>query len=373
MSEDADIRLESVTKRFGDQTAVDDLTLSIPRGEFYALLGPSGCGKTTSLRMIGGFEDPTSGKVYLGGDEVTQLPPYKRDVNTVFQSYALFPHLSVENNVGFGLERKKVGKGDIKTRVGEALEMVQLGQFAQAQAGAALRRPAAARRARPRAGQPPAGAAARRAARRARPAPAQAAPAPAQADPAGRRHHVRARDARPGGGHEHGRHDRGHARRQDRAGRRRRRPLRAPADRVRGQLPRRLEPDRRAHDAPATTATRRRRRTTARRSTSRPTGSARTAATRSRSACGRRRSPSPPPEPTSRAATTCCAARSSSPRSWASRSTTSSASAGGEELTVFQQNLDGAEPDSLGAGREVQLSWDPQHTFVVAGGAESDG
>ena len=86
MSDDADIRLESVTKRFGDQTAVDDLTLSIPRGEFYALLGPSGCGKTTSLRMIGGFEDPTEGKVYLGGDEVTQLPPYKRDVNTVFRS-----------------------------------------------------------------------------------------------------------------------------------------------------------------------------------------------------------------------------------------------------------------------------------------------
>jgi spermidine/putrescine transport system ATP-binding protein len=129
MTSDADIHLESVTKRFGDQTAVDDLTLSIPRGEFYALLGPSGCGKTTSLRMIGGFEDPTEGKVYLGGDDVTQLPPYKRDVNTVFQSYALFPHLSVENNVAFGLERKKVSKADVKTRVGEALEMVQLGQF----------------------------------------------------------------------------------------------------------------------------------------------------------------------------------------------------------------------------------------------------
>jgi spermidine/putrescine transport system ATP-binding protein len=110
-------------------TAVDDLTLSIPRGAFYALLGPSGCGKTTTLRMIGGFEDPTAGKVYLGGDEVTQLPPYKRDVNTVFQSYALFPHLSVEKNVAFGLERKKVGKSDVQTRVNEALEMVQLGQY----------------------------------------------------------------------------------------------------------------------------------------------------------------------------------------------------------------------------------------------------
>jgi spermidine/putrescine transport system ATP-binding protein len=129
MTSDADIHLESVTKRFGDQTAVDDLTLSIPRGEFFALLGPSGCGKTTSLRMIGGFEDPTEGKVYLGGDEVTQLPPYKRDVNTVFQSYALFPHLSVEKNVAFGLERKKVSKAEVKQRVDEALEMVQLAQF----------------------------------------------------------------------------------------------------------------------------------------------------------------------------------------------------------------------------------------------------
>jgi spermidine/putrescine transport system ATP-binding protein len=110
-------------------TAVDDLTLSIPRGAFYALLGPSGCGKTTTLRMIGGFEDPTAGKVYLGGDEVTQLPPYKRDVNTVFQSYALFPHLSVEKNVSFGLERKKVARSDVQTRVNEALEMVQLGRY----------------------------------------------------------------------------------------------------------------------------------------------------------------------------------------------------------------------------------------------------
>ena len=129
MSTDADIRLEAVTKQFAETTAVDDLTLSIPRGAFYALLGPSGCGKTTTLRMVGGFEDPTEGRIYLGGDEVTNLPPYKRDVNTVFQSYALFPHLSVEKNVSFGLERKKVSKADVASRVGEALEMVQLGQF----------------------------------------------------------------------------------------------------------------------------------------------------------------------------------------------------------------------------------------------------
>jgi spermidine/putrescine transport system ATP-binding protein len=123
---EADIRLENVTKRFGDAVAVDDLTLSIERGTFYALLGPSGCGKTTTLRMIGGFEDPTEGVVYLGGQAVTDLPPYKRDVNTVFQSYALFPHLSVERNVGFGLERRKVSKAEVRRRVGETLELVQL-------------------------------------------------------------------------------------------------------------------------------------------------------------------------------------------------------------------------------------------------------
>ena len=128
---EADIHLDSVSKRFGEMTAVDDLTMSIPRGSFYALLGPSGCGKTTTLRMIGGFEDPTEGKVFLGGSDVTQHPPYKRDVNTVFQSYALFPHLSVEKNVAFGLERKKVGKSEALKRAHEALELVQLGHLAK--------------------------------------------------------------------------------------------------------------------------------------------------------------------------------------------------------------------------------------------------
>ena len=322
MSNDADIRLESVTKRFGDHTAVDDLTLSIPRGEFYALLGPSGCGKTTTLRMVGGFEDPSAGKVYLGGDEVTQLPPYKRDVNTVFQSYALFPHLSVERNVAFGLERKKLGKAEVKSRVDEALEHGAARPVRQAQAGAALRRPAAARRARPRARQPPARAPARRAARRPRPAPAQAAPDPAQADPAGGRHHVRARDARPGGGHEHGRHDRGHERGQDRAGGHRVRPLRAPADRVRRQLPRRLQSRRRP---PAGLEQRHLDRRDARRRhaarADRPDRAA-----RHRRGQGRRPAREGHPLPRRRrrrpAATTSCAARSSSPRSWASRSST---------------------------------------------------
>src|SRR3954447_11531450 len=120
-----DIRLAGVTKRFPETVAVDRLTLAIERGAFYALLGPSGCGKTTTLRMIGGFEDPTEGTVYLGGRDVTDLPPYKRDVNTVFQSYALFPHLDVQHNVAFGLERKHVNKDDAKKRVADVLKLTQ--------------------------------------------------------------------------------------------------------------------------------------------------------------------------------------------------------------------------------------------------------
>ena len=120
------VRLEGVTKRFGDFTAVDSLTLDIERGEFFTLLGPSGCGKTTTLRMIAGFEDPTEGVVLLDGDDVTGLPAFKRPTNTVFQSYALFPHLSVERNVAFGLQRQGVGKDEVRSRVAEELERVGL-------------------------------------------------------------------------------------------------------------------------------------------------------------------------------------------------------------------------------------------------------
>jgi spermidine/putrescine transport system ATP-binding protein len=126
---EVDVRLERVTKRFGDVAAVDDLSLDITEGEFFSLLGPSGCGKTTTLRMIGGFEDPTYGTVYLGGRDVTDLPPYKRDVNTVFQSYALFPHLNVRENVAFGLRRRKVDKADIGTRVTDIMKLVDLVGF----------------------------------------------------------------------------------------------------------------------------------------------------------------------------------------------------------------------------------------------------
>lgn len=122
----SDVRLEKVSKVFNDATAVDGVDLQINEGEFFSLLGPSGCGKTTTLRMIGGFEEPSSGRIYLGGTDVSDLPPYKRDVNTVFQSYALFPHLDVHENVAYGLKRKKVASGEITQRVEEMLELVDL-------------------------------------------------------------------------------------------------------------------------------------------------------------------------------------------------------------------------------------------------------
>jgi spermidine/putrescine transport system ATP-binding protein len=126
LSAAVDVRLDGVTKRFDDVVAVDDLSLAIEQGTFFALLGPSGCGKTTTLRMVGGFEEPTDGRIELGGADVTGLPPYRRDVNTVFQSYALFPHLSIHENVAFGLRRKRVGRDEIGRRVAEMLELVGL-------------------------------------------------------------------------------------------------------------------------------------------------------------------------------------------------------------------------------------------------------
>jgi spermidine/putrescine transport system ATP-binding protein len=120
------VRLEGVTKAFGDLLAVRDLDLDIGRGRFFTLLGPSGCGKTTTLRMVAGFEQPTSGRVLIEGANVAGLPPYRRPTNTVFQSYALFPHLSVGGNVAFGLKRKRVPKDEIDRRVRSELERVGL-------------------------------------------------------------------------------------------------------------------------------------------------------------------------------------------------------------------------------------------------------
>jgi spermidine/putrescine transport system ATP-binding protein len=125
-SEPADVRLDRVTKEFDDVVAVDAISIDVPPGSFFALLGPSGCGKTTTLRMIGGFEEPTSGAIYLGDRDVVGLPPYKRNVNTVFQSYALFPHLTIFENVAFGMRRQGVKGDQLAGRVREILRLVDL-------------------------------------------------------------------------------------------------------------------------------------------------------------------------------------------------------------------------------------------------------
>ena len=124
-----DVELIGVSKNYGTARGVEDIDLRVVHGEFYSLLGPSGCGKTTTLRLIAGFEQPDKGRILIGGRDVATLPPYRRDVNTVFQHYALFPHMTVEENVAFGLQEKKVPAGELKRRTAEALEMVQLGHL----------------------------------------------------------------------------------------------------------------------------------------------------------------------------------------------------------------------------------------------------
>ncbi len=129
-----EIQLEELTKAFGEHVAVAGIDLEMPPGEFFTLLGPSGCGKTTTLRMIAGFERPTSGRIVLDGSDVANTPPHQRNVNTVFQSYALFPHLDVAKNVAFGLKYHKLSKQERAKRVGEALELVNLTEFAHRKA-----------------------------------------------------------------------------------------------------------------------------------------------------------------------------------------------------------------------------------------------
>ncbi|MFO7590657.1 MAG: ABC transporter ATP-binding protein [Acidimicrobiia bacterium] len=126
-----DIRVSGLTKRYGDVVAVDAIDLEIPAGEFFTMLGPSGSGKTTTLRMIAGFEIPDEGTIELGGEDVSRLPPYDRPVNTVFQDYALFPHMTVQQNVEYGLMVKRVSKGERRQRAADALEMVRLGGYGE--------------------------------------------------------------------------------------------------------------------------------------------------------------------------------------------------------------------------------------------------
>ena len=214
-----DIEFRAVTKRFGDLTAVNAVSFQVRKGEFLSLLGPSGCGKTTSLRMIAGFEQPDEGEILIGGVDAVGTPPYRRDVNTVFQQYALFPHMSILDNVAYGLKQKGVGKSERYARAREALELVQLtgrdkhrptmlsgGQ----QQRVALARALVNQPARP---------AARRAARRARPQAPQGDADRAHPHPGAGRDHLHLRHPRPGRGAVDVRPDRGHVQRRDRAAR----------------------------------------------------------------------------------------------------------------------------------------------------------
>ncbi len=129
-ADDSVVRLDKVRKQYGSFVAVHEADFSIGRGEFFAMLGPSGCGKTTTLKMIAGFEEPTSGRIILEGDDVSDVPPHKRNVNTVFQQYALFPHMTVFDNVAFGPRSKKLNDDEVTRRVREMLEVVRLSEFA---------------------------------------------------------------------------------------------------------------------------------------------------------------------------------------------------------------------------------------------------
>ena len=238
----AAVSLRGLRKRFGTVDAVSGVDLDIADGEFFAMLGPSGSGKTTVLRMIAGFEQPTAGTVLLGGRDVTRVAPFDRDVNTVFQDYALFPHMTVAQNVGYGLRVKGIGKAARQRRVAEALAMVRLDEFGDrkpAQLSGGQRQRVALARAlvnRPRVLllDEPLGALDLKL--------REEMQSRAEADPARGRHHLRVRHARPGGGADHERPGRGVQRRPNRTGGHPGRRVRAPELRVRGRLRRHVEP-----------------------------------------------------------------------------------------------------------------------------------
>ena len=236
------IEINDLCKMFGDVVAVNHIDLVMESGEFFSMLGPSGCGKTTTLRMIAGFEEPTSGEVLLDGVDLSHTPPHKRPVNTVFQNYMIFPHLSVHENVAFGLRRQRCSRSEIRHRVARARSSsCSSAELANRKPSSALRRPAAARRAGASAGPAPSSSAARRAARRARRKAATAAANGAQGAPAARRDHVRVRDPRSGGGAHDERPNRRHEPRNRRADRYSAGGLRRTDNRVRRRLPGHLQ------------------------------------------------------------------------------------------------------------------------------------
>ena len=195
----ATVELQQLQRVFGDVVALDGIDVSIASGEFVSLLGPSGCGKTTALRLIAGFDRPTSGRVVVDGSDVTGVPPNKRGMGMVFQAYSLFPNMTAERNVEFGLRIRKEQGSARRGRVAELLDLVGLEPCGQALPAPALRRDAAARRAGPRARDRAARAAPRRAALRARREGARAATRGDSAHPDPAWHHDRLRHARPGG------------------------------------------------------------------------------------------------------------------------------------------------------------------------------
>ena len=239
------VRLRGLTKRYGQVTAVDGIDLDIREGELLTLLGPSGSGKTTTLRMIAGFELPTDGTIHLDGVDVTGRPPFERDVNTVFQDYALFPHMDVADNVGYGLRVRKVPRAERRERVADALAQVRLEGFGDRRpselSGGQRQRVALARALvnRPRVLllDEPLGALDRKL--------RQEMQVELKAIQARGRHHLRLRDPRPGGGPDHERPHRRAPRRAHRAGRRPGRGVRAAGDPVRGRVHRHLQRARR--------------------------------------------------------------------------------------------------------------------------------
>ena len=303
------------------------------------MLGPSGSGKTTTLRMIAGFELPDAGTVELGGRDVGDLPAYDREVNTVFQDYALFPHMTVAENVEYGMRVRGVAKDERAERRDEALEMVRLDRLRRSQALRALRRPAPARRPRALDRQPAAGAAARRAARRARPEAARADAGRAQADPGRGRDHVRLRHPRPGGGADDVGPDRRLQRGPDRAGRHAGRGLRDAGQRLRRRLRRRLERAR-ARRAPVHDPARED-------AAARDRGGRRRPADRARPGPRRRLRGDDHPLP--------------------------GRTRRGGELQVVRQNLETSSEEALAqVGREVVVGWRPEHTVAVSSASERE-